>query len=269
MNLRFPRVVAAVFIGASLAIAGAAFFGCTSLKSIRIPGSVKSIGANAFTNCNVSDITLCNGIKTIGSGAFANCINVTKIVIPASVTSIANGAFGNCSSLSDVTVNYGVKTIGDSVFADCTSLKSITLPGSITKIGDYVFNGCSGLTVKLTQTLSDSNGKAWNGLNGSLVSLQENALTVTGKTATVKVKKKAKKIAASKLYTFTEPGKGAHLFAKVSGNKKITVASNGVITVKKGIKKGTYTVKVKVLATGDLEYKDSGWKTIAVKIKVK
>ena len=136
-----------------------------------------------------------------------------------------------------------------------------------------IFNGLTGLSVTITQELHDKNKNAWTGLSTySLKTFINNEMTVVGKTATVKakkVKKKAQKIAASKLYTFTESGTGAHLFAKVSGSKKITVASNGVITVKKGTKKGTYTIKVKVLATGDKTHGDSGWKTIAVKVKVK
>ena len=59
------------------------------------------------------------------------------------------------------------------------------------------------------------------------------------------------------------------MFAKVSGSKKISVASNGAITVKKGTKKGTYKVTVKVLATGDQDYRDSGWTNVIVTVKVK
>ena len=49
-------------------------------------------------------------------------------------------------------------------------------------------------------------------------------------------------------------------FKKVSGDKKITVAKNGKVTVKKGLKKGTYTLKVKV--TGKTV------KTTTAKVKV-
>ena len=97
-------------------------------------------------------------------------------------------------------------------------------------------------------------------------------MTVSGKTATVKaskVRKKAQKISASKLYSFSNPGVGTHLFAKSSGNKKITVSGNGVITVKKGLKKGTYTVKVKVMATGDQTTANTSWQIVTVKVKVK
>lgn len=95
-------------------------------------------------------------------------------------------------------------------------------------------------------------------------------MTVKAKTATVKyakVKKKAQKLAASKVVTVSKQ-QGKVTYKKLSGNKKITIASNGKVTVKKGLKKGTYKVKVKVTAAGNDNYK-AGSKTVTFKIKVK
>ena len=51
--------------------------------------------------------------------------------------------------------------------------------------------------------------------------------------------------------------------------KKISVnAKTGKITVKKGLKKGTYKVKVKVRAAGNANYKASAWKTVKFKVRV-
>ncbi|MCR5207640.1 MAG: hypothetical protein K6C14_04085, partial [Eubacterium sp.] len=55
---------------------------------------------------------------------------------------------------------------------------------------------------------------------------------------------------------------------KSGGNKTITVAKNGRITVKKGLKKGTYKVKIKIKASGNTEYK-AKTKTVTVIIRVK
>ena len=69
---------------------------------------------------------------------------------------------------------------------------------------------------------------------------------------TIKVTTKFKTIKASKLkknnqtFTIKTDATGDVTFKKVSGDKKITVAKNGKVTVKKGLKKGTYTLKVKV-----------------------
>lgn len=97
-------------------------------------------------------------------------------------------------------------------------------------------------------------------------------LVAAGKTATVKakkVKKKAQTVAASKLYSYTDAGQGFRVFSKVSGNGKIVVNSNGNITVKKGLKKGTYKVDVAVIATGDATHSASDPQIVTVTIRVK
>jgi len=100
-----------------------------------------------------------------------------------------------------------------------------------------------------------------------------NTLKIKAKTATVKyskVKKKAQTLKVSKVIKFTNKGQGTKTYVKKSGNKKITIAkTNGKVTVKKGLKKGTYKVKVNVKAKGNANYKASAWKTVTFKITVK
>ncbi|MCR5340960.1 MAG: leucine-rich repeat domain-containing protein [Saccharofermentans sp.] len=251
---------------------GTGAFSLTGITSVTIPGNVKTIGNNAFGGSALSELTLCSGIQTIGDTAFKNTV-IKSVVIPGSVTSIGKEAFYG-TRLSSVKLNYGLKSIGQEAFGTISTLKAISIPSSVTNLGFGILSGCSGVAVTYVPELRTQFPDAFTGIAGtpSFIDLKENTIAVTGKLATVKakkVKKKAQKIAAAKLYTFTEPGIGGHLFAKVSGNKKIAVASNGVITVKKKLKKGTYTVRVKVMATGDLEHRDSGWQIITVKVKVK
>ena len=54
-------------------------------------------------------------------------------------------------------------------------------------------------------------------------------------------------------------------FKKLSGNSKIKVSSTGKVTVKKGLKKGTY--KLRVYASADT-YKGT-YNSFVVKIRVK
>ena len=75
-----------------------AFNFCGQLTAINVPGSVTSIGNNAFFFCSsLSTITLNEGLQTIGDYAFELCgqmsVNVIpEIVIPSTVTSIGYGA---------------------------------------------------------------------------------------------------------------------------------------------------------------------------------
>ena len=98
-------------------------------------------------------------------------------------------------------------------------------------------------------------------------------LTVTAKTAAVKynnLKKKAQALAVTKVIDFTKKGQGKLTNAKVIGNKKITInKTTGKITAKKGLKRGTYKVKVNVKAAGNATYKASAVMTIAFTVKVK
>jgi len=92
------------------------------------------------------------------------------------------------------------------------------------------------------------------------------AAKVTPSSKTYKVKKLKK---AKKTFTIKTVGiDGAALTAaykKSSGNKKITVSAAGKVTVKKGLKKGTY--KVKVTVTPDNVNYAEQVKTITIKVK--
>ena len=109
--------------------------------------------------------------------------------------------------------------------------------------------------------------------NVEITAKYKSSLSVKGKTATVKyskLKKKNQTLAVSKVLTFVDKGQGQLTYAKVSGNSKILInKTTGAITVKKKLKKKTYTVKVKVMASGDNSCNPSGWKTVSFKIKVK
>ena len=95
-----------------------------------------------------------------------------------------------------------------------------------------------------------------------------NPIFAKGKTKTVKyanVKKKNVTIARKDVISVSK-AQGKVTYTKASGNKKITVSGAGKITVKKGLKKGTYKVKVKVKAAGNATYKA---KTVTVTVTVK
>ena len=93
-------------------------------------------------------------------------------------------------------------------------------------------------------------------------------MTVKAKKLKVKAKKKKTVFKKTKAFTVKKaPGKVT--FKKVKGNKKIIVAKNGKVTVKKGLKKNkTYKVKVKVTSAKTAKYAKIT-KTVTLTIKVK
>ena len=95
----------------------------------------------------------------------------------------------------------------------------------------------------------------------------DNPITVTAKSIKASAKKNTT-FSKAKVFKIKK-AKGSISFKRVSGNKKITISKSGKITVKKGLKKGkTYSLKVKVTAKGNTNYK-SGSKTVTLKIKIK
>ena len=99
----------------------------------------------------------------------------------------------------------------------------------------------------------------------------KNTLKAKGKAASVsfnKLKKKDQTVKRAKAIKVTG-AKGKVTYAKTSGSKKITInKKTGNVTVKKGLKKGTYKIKVNVKAAGGGNYA-SATKKVTVKITVK
>ena len=106
-----------------------------------------------------------------------------------------------------------------------------------------------------------------------------NPMTLKTRTATIKyskVRKKTQTIKRAKAFAVRKAmGKLSYkLVSAKKGTKGFTKrfkvnAKNGNVTVKKGLKKGTYKVKVKVKAAGNSNYKASAWKNVMFKITVK
>ena len=98
-----------------------------------------------------------------------------------------------------------------------------------------------------------------------------NTLSAKGKTAKVKyskLKKKNRKLSVSKVIKFKNKGQGQLTYKKKKGNKKISInGKTGKVTVKKGLEKKTYNVKVLVRAAGNGNYK-AAESNVDFKIKV-
>ncbi len=73
-----------------------AFEGCTSLKSIEIPSTVRKISASAFKGCiNLETVKINDGLTEICEEAFFDCHNLKEIIIPSTVNKIGIAAFNS------------------------------------------------------------------------------------------------------------------------------------------------------------------------------
>lgn len=130
----------------------AAFDGCSGLKSIEIPSSVKSIKMQAFGDCiQLKTVILNEGLETIEDSAFWGCTSLNNIVVPQSVKTIKSYAFRGCEGLTSITLQTGLESIGRNAFEECTSLKSISIPSTVKKVEFATFLFCDSLeTVNLS-----------------------------------------------------------------------------------------------------------------------
>lgn len=102
-------------------IGGSAFYGCSSLPSITIPGSVLCIDDKAFMGCtNLTSATMQEGLLAIGCKAFAYCDNLTTVTIPSSLIAIGENAFYKDKKLSSIFINADIPM-------ECVEEKGITL----------------------------------------------------------------------------------------------------------------------------------------------
>lgn len=125
---------------------GVCFFSnCSSLKSITLPGYLKSVGDFAFSNCSsLETLNLPSGITSIGNYAFWYCENLTSLTLPSGLISIGDRAFENCYSLTSLEFPSSLTTLGDLVFAGCYGLTNLTLHSNLTEVkSNYLFGGNS------------------------------------------------------------------------------------------------------------------------------
>lgn len=110
------------------AIADEAFSGCSRLTNVKLPKSVKTIGARAFADCRVlKEINLPADLTSIGEGAFSGCAKLPNLTLPSSITEIAASSFEGCTATTAVVLPLGIKAIGSRAFAGCTKLTSFTV----------------------------------------------------------------------------------------------------------------------------------------------
>ncbi len=124
-----------------------AFYEKTSLTSVKLPLTMKTIGDRAFQDCSsLTSVTIPDSVTSIPVQTFDGCSSLTSVTIPDSVTEICYCAFSGCRSLTSVTIGNSVKYIENYAFDGCSGLTSVTIGNSVTFIDSEAFRGCSSLT---------------------------------------------------------------------------------------------------------------------------
>lgn len=140
--------------------------GSPNLTSVKLPKTIKAIGAYAFANGNeiniyISDLSSWCYIdfgyaRSIVGGKyqyepiahyrlFLNEVEATELVIPDDVTYVSKNAFSGCISISKLVVSDNVTSIGDYAFYKCENLKMIEFGKNVNTIGEYCFCQCNSI----------------------------------------------------------------------------------------------------------------------------
>lgn len=144
------------------------FNSCSSLESIAIPEGITALPATVddsgyhgfFLGCtSLKEVKLPSTLKSIDEAAFYGCSSLESIEIPEGVEQIKQSAFDGCFNLKEITIPGSVKSIEGYAFWACESLKSIFIPSSVTYIGGYAFS-YSGLT----DVYYDGTKEQWNAI---------------------------------------------------------------------------------------------------------
>jgi hypothetical protein len=126
------------------AIGENAFYGCSHLTNVELPGTIQSIGDLAFYSAGLQRIEIPSSVLSIGRYAFRYCTSLINVQIHDGITSIEEGTFYFCRSLDSISIPNSVTTIGDYAFSE-SGITTLELPSSVTTLGNFAFEYCTKL----------------------------------------------------------------------------------------------------------------------------
>lgn len=136
-------------------ISDSAFAYCESLKDVKLPKNLTTLGYHAFQRCNgLTSIEIPRSL-TSASSPFYECKNLNDVHFETGTTKVIRTLFSGCTGLEAITLPNTITEIEWSVFSGCSNLSSVQIPDSVTKIDDTAFAYCEGLKdVKLPKNLT-------------------------------------------------------------------------------------------------------------------
>lgn len=179
----------------------------TSLKAVRLPLSMKTIGYAAFTNCRALTSIDTENVEIIGEWAFEQCRGLVEVKLHDGLKEIRRQAFKTCTLLKSEFFPYedayidraalpnALQTLGAGVFTDCKNMESINMQRTQVKnILRNTYSGCSGITTfyypNVVETIGEFAFSGCSALVGSffpasLTSIETNAFHLCTKMSQV------------------------------------------------------------------------------------
>ena len=118
----------------------------TSLKAVRLPLSMKTIGYAAFTNCRALTSIDTENVEIIGEWAFEQCRGLVEVKLHDGLKEIRRQAFNNCKNMESINMQRTqVKNILRNTYSGCSGITTFYYPNVVETIGEFAFSGCSAL----------------------------------------------------------------------------------------------------------------------------
>lgn len=145
-NISPRSTVSSVTIPPSVkTIGNYAFYLCDDLATVNLSSGLTSIGNYTFYGTAFSSITLPNSVTEVGQYAFKHNYNLKTIKLPAALTQIGKYALSDCG-ITSIEIPNTVTQIGHGAFSSCKSLANATLPSNLQTISAFAFSNCDSFT---------------------------------------------------------------------------------------------------------------------------
>ncbi|MBE7077128.1 MAG: leucine-rich repeat domain-containing protein [Clostridiales bacterium] len=142
--------------------------GCSALKNMYLPSSIKEVKKNAFKDCTaLESLAMTDSVEKIGTGVAYGCSSLSNLILSNNLAEIPQNAFRECSNLQAVTIPDSVTRIRKNAFRDCNSLSSATFGSGLKKIDSKAFYNCSLDVLKLQEGIEKIGSEAFAS-NGNL-----------------------------------------------------------------------------------------------------
>lgn len=124
-------------LGSSYSTQENGLFSHTKISSIVIPPNVEQLGPYTFCGCDqLWKVTLSDKIEVIPDYAFSWCRKLSQINFPMNLKAIKNWAFNDCGKFDVIKIPYGTEYIGYGAFGGYTSIKDTYVPPTVTEISE-------------------------------------------------------------------------------------------------------------------------------------
>lgn len=173
-----------IIVDGSIEVIAENAFKSSKNTELYINEGVKYIRKNAFVqNTSLNTVVLPNTLKSLSESSFGECTSITKIVIPASVESIY-APFKGCTSLNEITVEgdnakYSSRDKNIIFDEDTRTLvqgcKSSSIPEDTAIIGDYAFENIPIVELTIPDSVTAINQNALHNLYLTKITFEENA----------------------------------------------------------------------------------------------